>query len=391
MNKIEKLIQEYCPDGVEYKELGSICNIKTGKGITKKDGSDDALYPIISGGKELMGYYHEYNRLERTVTISRVGANAGYVNYINSKFYLNDKCFSIIPKEAFKDLINTKYLFYSLKRMESKIIELQSEGGVPTINIRKVSNINISLPSLLTQNKIVNILDKFIHLEEELNAELETRRKQYDFYLNQLMGFEDSAVEWKTLGEVGEFIRGNGLQKKDFTETGVGCIHYGQIYTHYGISAVETKSFVSPKLAYKLKKAQMGDLIIAITSENIDDVCKSVVWLGEDEIAIGGHSTIFRHKENPKFIAYYFQTRAFYAEKIKYARGTKVIEIKPLDLEKIVIPIPPLSEQERIVSILDKFDTLVNDTKVGIPAEIEVRRKQYAYYRNKLLTFGEYA
>ena len=391
MNKIEKLIQEYCPDGVEYKELGSICIIKTGKGITKKDGSDDALYPIISGGKELMGYYHEYNRLERTVTISRVGANAGYVNYINSKFYLNDKCFSIIPKEAFKDLINTKYLFYSLKRMESKIIELQSEGGVPTINIRKVSNINISLPSLLTQNKIVNILDKFIHLEEEMNVELDARRKQYDFYLNQLMGFEDSEVEWKTLGEVGEFIRGNGLQKKDFTETGVGCIHYGQIYTHYGISAVETKSFVSPELAYKLKKAQMGDLIIAITSENIDDVCKSVVWLGEDEIAIGGHSTIFRHKENPKFIAYYFQTRAFYAEKIKYARGTKVIEIKPLDLEKIVIPIPPLSEQERIVSILDKFDALVNDSKISIQAEIEARRKQYAYYRNKLLTFGEYA
>ena len=135
----------------------------------------------------------------------------------------------------------------------------------------------------------------------------------------------------------------------------------------------------------------MGDLIIAITSENIDDVCKSVVWLGEDEIAIGGHSTIFRHKENPKFIAYYFQTRAFYAEKIKYARGTKVIEIKPLDLEKIVIPIPPLSEQERIVSILDKFDALVNDSKISIQAEIEARRKQYAYYRNKLLTFGEYA
>lgn len=391
MNKIEKLIQEFCSSEVEYKELGSICNIKTGKGITKKDGSDDALYPIISGGKELMGYYHEYNRLERTVTISRVGANAGYVNYINSKFYLNDKCFSIIPKEAFKDLINTKYLFYSLKRMESKIIELQSEGGVPTINIRKVSNINISLPSLLTQNKIVNILDKFTQLEQELNAELETRRKQYDFYLNHLMGFEGSEVEWKTLGEVGEFIRGNGLQKKDFTETGVGCIHYGQIYTHYGISAVETKSFVSPKLAYKLKKAKKGDLIIAATSENVEDVCKAVAWLGDDEIAISGDAFIFTHNQNSKYISYFFQSIFFNDQKVKFTTGTKVIRVSINNLEKIVIPIPPLSEQERIVSILDKFDALVNDSKISIQAEIEARHKQYAYYRNKLLTFGEYA
>jgi len=185
-------------------------------------------------------------------------------------------------------------------------------------------------------------------------------------------------------------IRGNGLQKKDFVEKGVGCIHYGQIYTHYGTHTDKTKSFVSDELAKKLRKAQKGDLVIATTSENIEDVCKAVAWLGEEDIAIGGHSVVFKHNQNPKYIAYYFQTNQFFDQKKKYARGTKVIEISSKHLEKIKIPIPPLSEQKRIVSILDKFDSLVNDISIGLPAELNARRKQYEYYRNKLLTFKEY-
>lgn len=189
MNKTERLIKEYCPEGVEYKNIGSICNIKTGKGITKKDSSINGLYPIISGGIEPMGFYNEYNRIDKTVTISRVGANAGYVNFISSKFYLNDKCFSIVPKEIFKDDIDTKYLYFKLKDIESKIIELQSEGGVPTINTKKVSSLIIPIPPLPMQQEIVNILDRFTQLETELEAELEARRKQYEYYRNKLLTF----------------------------------------------------------------------------------------------------------------------------------------------------------------------------------------------------------
>lgn len=183
-------------------------------------------------------------------------------------------------------------------------------------------------------------------------------------------------------------IRGNGLQKKDFTQTGVGCIHYGQIYTHYGTFADKTKSFVSPELAKKLKKAQKGDVIITNTSENLEDVGKAVVWLGEGEVVTGGHATIFKPKEViGKYFAYYTQTRMFFDQKKKYAKGTKVIDVSATDMGKIQIPVPPLAEQERIVSILDKFDALVNDIYIGLPAEIEARRKQYEYYRNQLLTF----
>ena len=108
-----------------------------------------------------------------------------------------------------------------------------------------------------------------------------------------------NGVEYKGLGEIGTFTRGSGLQKKDFTESGVGCIHYGQIYTYYGIQANRTKSFVSEELAGTLKKVNKNNLIIACTSENIEDVCKAVVWLGDEEIVTGGHSTIFKHDQNP--------------------------------------------------------------------------------------------
>ena len=194
-------------------------------------------------------------------------------------------------------------------------------------------------------------------------------------------------MKWMKLGEIGTFVRGNGLQKKDFTETGVGCIHYGQIYTYYGTSTDTTKSFVPYDLAQKLTKVKSGNLVIACTSENIEDVCKAVVWLGEEDIVTGGHACVFAHNEIPKYIAYFFQTEYFFQQKKKYARGAKVIDIKITDLEKISIPVPPLSEQQRIVSILDKFESLVNDLTAGLPAEIAAVQEQYEYYRNKLLTF----
>jgi type I restriction enzyme S subunit len=273
---------------------------------------------------------------------------------------------------------------------------MKSGGGVPHVYPSDIDNFLIPLPPLPVQEEIVRILDTFTELEAELEAEQEARKKQYEYYRNKLLTpveihgkwyLNDKEVEWKKLGEVGTLIRGNGLQKKDFVEKGVGCIHYGQIYTYYGTFADKTISFVSPEMAKKLKKVGKGDLIIACTSENIEDVCKTVAWIGENDIVIGGHSTIFKHKQNGKYLSYYFQTKHFYNQKVKYAKGTKVIELSTSDLSKILIPILPISEQERIVAILDKFDALVNDLTAGLPAEIAARRKQYEYYRNRLLTF----
>ena len=188
-------------------------------------------------------------------------------------------------------------------------------------------------------------------------------------------------IEFRTLGEIAELVRGNGMPKTDLTEAGVGAIHYGQIYTRYGVWTTSTLSYVAPETAAKLAKANPGDIIITNTSENVEDVCKAVAWLGELPIVTGGHATVIRHGQDPKYLAYWFQSESFRKQKKALATGTKVIDVSARQLAKVRIPVPPLDVQREIVRILDQFTQL--------EAELEARRQQYAFYRNRLLTFPE--
>lgn len=198
------------------------------------------------------------------------------------------------------------------------------------------------------------------------------------------------SVEWKAMGEAAELIRGNGLPKTDFTESGIPAIHYGQIYTYYGLSTVSTKSFVSRSIAEKLKKVNKGDVVITNTSENHDDVDKALVYLGERQAVAGGHATIVKPGECllGKYFAYFTQTDELAGEKRKYAKGTKVIDVSATDMAKIKIPIPcsdnpkkSLEIQGEIVRTLDNFTEFT--------AELTARKKQYNYYRDQLVSFGE--
>uniref|UniRef100_UPI0018F7E575 restriction endonuclease subunit S n=1 Tax=Helicobacter salomonis TaxID=56878 RepID=UPI0018F7E575 len=167
----------------------------------------------------------------------------------------------------------------------------------------------------------------------------------------------------------------------------VGAIHYGEIHTFYNVHTSKTKSFITQELAKKLKPVNAGDIILTTTSEDLKGLCKAVAWLGDSQIVTGGHATIFRHNQNPKYLAYWFQAKDFIEQKRKIAYGAKVTEVKPSDLARCVIPLPPLVVQEKIVEILDQFNTLTTDLQAGLPAEIEAREKQYSYYLNALLNF----
>lgn len=403
MSKLQELINKLCPNGVEYLNLGDVCEFKRGKALSSKNVIKGPV-PVMAGGQKPSCYHNTPNRSGETIVVAGSGAYAGFVTYWKIPIFVSD-AFSVHPN----DRLLTKYVFYYLKNFQEKIHATKKGAGVPHVHGSDIAKFSIPVPPIEVQEEIVRILDSFSDYAAELQAELQARKQQYEYYRNLLLTFNPSAygcgtddeqkdgvttwaghnykIEWKKMGEIGTFIRGNGLQKKDFTESGVGCIHYGQIYTHYGTFATKTKSFVSESFAQKLRKAKTGDIVIATTSENVEDVGKAVAWLGNEDIAISGDAYIYTHEQNPKFIAYLFQTERFLAFKKMNVSGTKVTRISGDSLAKYRIPIPPLELQEKIVAILDRFETLVNDLTNGLPAEIAAVKDQYEYYRNKLLTF----
>jgi type I restriction enzyme S subunit len=414
MSKLHDLIQELCPNGVEFKKLGEIAFYPKDR-ISKDDMSTYIGVENLLKDKQGKADPEEISNdgiefLPNDILVGNIRPYLKKIWMADVRGGTNgDVCLFRI-KEEWADKIMPSFLYQLLASDDFFLYANQYAKGakMPRGDKSKHLEYEIPLPPLAVQEEIVNILDRFAEyaaeLQTQLQAELQARKEQYEYYRNLLLSFTPASaddasrsvtnwggisyeVEWRKMGEIGEFIRGNGLQKKDFTEEGVGCIHYGQIYTYYGTFANETKSYVSESLAKKLLQVYPGNLVIACTSENVEDVGKAVAWLGDSTIVTGGHSVVFRHTQNPKYIAYFFQTDSFFAQKKKYAFGAKVIDIKAADLAKIEIPIPPLALQEEIVKILDRFETLVNDLTQGLPAEIAARKEQYEYYRNRLLTF----
>lgn len=383
-SKIEKLIAEKCPKGVENRELVNLCKIETGK-LNANAAVKDGEHMFFTTAKEISRI--DTYRWDTEALLVAGNANVGDVKHYIGKFEAYQRTYVLTN---FSKDVDVRFLYFVLSNNLKQYLETRSNKAAMTyIVLSTLQGFKIPLPPLDIQQEIAKILDTFTELE----AELEARRKQYEHYRAELLTFEErerERVRWATLGEIGTMIRGNGLQKKDFTETGVGCIHYGQIYTYYGTFADKTKSFVSEALAKKLKKAKMGDVLIAGVSENVEDVCKPLGWLG-DEICISGDMFAFRHNQNTRFLTYLLQTPDFQEYKRKHAQGTKVIRVKQEKILKYLVPLPDLSEQERIASILDKFEKIVNDISIGLPAELKARRSQYEYYRGKLLTFPEYA
>lgn len=183
------------------------------------------------------------------------------------------------------------------------------------------------------------------------------------------------------MGSVGSFVRGSGIQKKDLIQAGVGAMHYGEIFTHYGTLARATKSFISPTLAARARMATPGALVIATTSENDKDVCKAVAWLGNEPIAVSSDAMIYQHSLDPSYVAYYFLSRGFQTQKSAHISGTKVRRVSADALAKILIPVPPIEVQREVVGILDTFSEL----QAELEAELVGRQFQYAHLQRRLL------
>ena len=346
---------------VEWIKLGDICEIKTGRGITQKDCTEKGLYPVISGGQTPMGMYNQYNREAHNITISRVGANAGYVSYIWQRFYLNDKCFSIIP---FNDTIfNKRYLYIILKNKEDGIRKLQSEGGVPTINTQKLSSLIIPVPSVSEQNNIVDKLDSFTSSIDNLKQQIAQRRKQYEYYREQIINSSDTMTKNLYLGDIA--IVKTGTKPAEILDVG--------IYKYINAGTTES-GFVNSyncdgDVVTTPSRGQGGIGFVGYQS--------SPFWLGPLCYQIRPNNKILVCK----YLFYYLSSHNDKIMKLKSEGGTPAVNRQ--DLIKIKIPVPSLSEQQRIVDILDKFEASIQN----LEAQLSQREKQYEYYRNKLLTF----
>ena len=362
MGKIDELIQQYCPDGVEYKPLGKVCLMERGTSATKGTMQSGEI-PVISGGRQPSFYCNQSNRTGETITVAGSGAGAGYVQYWNEPIFVCD-AFSIKGS----DNIITKFIYYFLASIQEQIYSTKKGGGVPHVHISSIDKFEIPLPPLPVQEAIVNILDRFTVYAAELQAELQARQQQYNYYRDTLLSFEGrDDVQWKKLGEVCKVLRGKRLTKSQLSSDGMYKVFHG---------GIEPIGFFD-------QSNREGDTTMVINvgaSAGTVGFSKEAFWSSDGCFCLS-HTPIL----SGRFLYYYLQTK----ESILMSRVRKA-GIPTLDgkvLEDIPIPIIPIIEQERIISILNRFDTLVNDLSQGLPAEIEARQQQYEYYRDQLLTF----
>ena len=274
-----------------------------------------------------------------------------------------------------------------------KQIEKQTAGGsVKHLSAKVINSIIIPLPSLEEQKRIVGILDTFTDSIENLKQQIAQRRKQYEHYRDQLYyankadmleASKRGEATVKSLDELGTFTRGRRFVRTDIVTEGVPCIHYGDMYTYYGVSAEETPTHLTKELSSKLRFAKTGDVVIVAAGENDLDIGVGVAWLGKEPVVVHDACFIYEHKMNPKYLSHFMRSRNYHQQIRMGVVDGKICSISAKELGRTLIPVPSLQEQQRIVSILDTFEASISN----LEAQLEQRQKQYEYYRNKLLTF----
>jgi type I restriction enzyme S subunit len=402
MNRIDALIEDLCPEGIPRVRLGQITHesterntgaqIKHVRSVTSNSGLVDT--ETFWENSRTSSDTHSYKVLRHgTFAYNPSRINIGSIAWSQEQ---NPVVVSpmYVAFNLDKDLIIPEFLMHFFRSKDGKRqIEGSTESGARfRLPYENLSKIRMQLPPIQVQTEIVSILEKFTDLEAELEAELEARSKQFkyfcDYYFSENFASQN-LIEIRPLGSQGTFQKGSGLQKNDFVESGVPCIHYGQIHTRFGSQTYEAISSITPQLASGLRKAKPGDIVIADTAEDYAGVAKATAWLGTEPIAVGGHTLIYSHQFDPIYLSYFLRSDAFQHQKNRFAKGVKVKDISSAAMAKIGVPVPQLSMQVQIGKTLLALDTLIIDSPASIKSEITARRQQYEHYRNKLLTFKE--
>lgn len=391
MSKLEQLINELCPEGVEYDFLYTVMDYEQPtKYIVKDTKYDDEFEtPVLTAGQSfILGYTNESTGIFEASTDNPVIIFDDFTtsfHWVDFNFKVKSSAMKMLrlKKDRSHDA-DFRYIYHVMKNIQYTPVDHTRQW------IEKYSKFKIPLPPLPVQEEIVRILDKFTELTAELTAELTVRKQQYEYYRDQLISFRND-MPLVELGKLStDMYRGAGIKRDEVSSEGTPCVRYGEIYTTYNVWFDKCVS----KTMTGSKTFEYGDVLFAITGESVEEIAKSCAYVGNEKCFAGGDIVVMKHEQNPKYMAYALSTTMAQKQKSKGRIKSKVVHSNIPAIKEIKIPIPfpkdtakSLAEQQRIVDILDRFNKLCYDISEGLPSEIEARQKQYEYYRDKLLTF----
>ena len=375
MSKIADLIKEECPNGVEYKRLNDVVSVNRGSRLTKSQLNENGKYEVYHGSKDTpLGLYDNFNTKGDTVIVVNTGGIGG-VKYLENDFWCSDGSFNISHCTE----LNNKFLYHFLQQYEGYFQQQKRVGGVPTIDKQIVEKIKIPVPPLEIQEEIVMILDEFSALEAELEAELEARKNQYEFWRDNLLNKEGKLYKLKELAHYStDRIKFDELDENNY----VGVDNLLQNKLGRKIANYIPKTGNSTKF-------ENGDILIG----NIRPYLKKI-WLSDITGGTNGDvltiKVIDKNIIEPRYLYYILSSDDFFNYDNQNSKGVKMPRGDKQMIMQYEFLVPSIDKQEKIIMILDKFDRLINDISEGLPAEIELRKQQYEYYRNKLLCFEEF-
>lgn len=392
MSKLQELIQKLCPNGVEYKKLETVCELSRGKVYSKTyitaNAGDYPVYSSQTANNGELGRISTYDYDGEYLTWTTDGAYAGTIFHRKGKFCITNVCGLIAVKSP--DILNIRFLYYWLS---IKAQDYVYRGmGNPKLMSNQIAPIEIPIPPLEVQEEIVRILDNFTNLAAELQAELQARQEQYEYYRNKLLTFNElkgvgQSVTWMKMSEIFEMKNGYTPSKAvtEYWENGIIPWFRMEDIRKNGRILSDSILHITPQ-AVKGGKLFHANSIILATTATIGEHALIIA----DSLANQRFTNLSIRKSlsnalDMKYFYYYMFVIDDWCRNNTNVSGFASVDMRKL--KNLLIPIPPLAEQKRIVSILDKFDALVNDLSRGLPAEIAAVQEQYEYYRNKLLSF----
>lgn len=397
MSKLNELLAQLCPNGVETQKLADVARVERGRRVVREQLSQESGYPVYQNSLTAMGFHTESNYPENTTFVIGAGA-AGEIGYSTEAFWAADDCFPIVCSSAILD----RYVFHILMWQKSFIASKVRKASIPRLSRDVIENLTIPVPPVEIQSEIVRILDHYeeitIQLRKELEAELIARQKQYEYYRDALLTFADVRgggtlnVVWRPLGDYFCNIRNGfvGTATPYFTTSDEGVRYLKGTNIHNGMISDNDYCYITPAFHQKhIRNELKADDVLVVQSGHVGE-CAVV---GKKYAGANCHALIIMSNGgqcSSKFVVHYLHSTEGKRKIAAITTGGTVKHILASEMKKFKIPFPPIEEQQRIVALLNRFDSLYNDITLGLPAEIEARQKQYEYYRDKLLTFTEY-